>query len=281
MQVSSASLQMSLGAFVAPDKSTLGTLATGQVHVGATIAAALATATKVLAARLNIGAASTTGQVALVAASGAVTPGTAGARQIETATVVAAAGCTASGNLALTLTGANITGSPLAISVPLTTTAHTSAAAIATAIAAALNATAAFAAGYTAIGASQNVMITARYPRANDTTLNLAIAAGLGVTAAASSANTLAGTAGAIVDLPASATTDMFGTAGPAVTTAAAILVRVTGPGTVSAISGSGLSVMPPVKAGTGLLWYADAGSLQMTFQADGPTIADILIIGA
>ena len=130
-------------------------------------------------------------------ASDAYTSGTA---QVETATVTAASGATSSGNLTVTVTAAGMTGSPKAILVPLTTAVHTTATLIATAIKDALNADTAYAALFTATS-STNTVITTRnastlgfFP-ANDSTLNIAIAAGLGVSAAATSTNTTAGVA--------------------------------------------------------------------------------------
>jgi hypothetical protein len=132
----------------------------------------------------------------------------AGAAQVETATVTAAGGITTSGNATVTVTAAGMTGSPKAISVALTTTAHTTATLIATAIAAALNADAAYSAMFTAT-TSTNTVITTRKPTAsftvpggtlnlyaaNDGTLNVALADGtcVGITTAASSANTTSG----------------------------------------------------------------------------------------
>lgn len=124
----------------------------------------------------------------------------AGTAQVDTATVTAASGATSSGNLTVTVTAAGMTGSPKAITVALTTTAHTTATLIATAIAAALNADADYSALFTATS-STNTVITTRNASslgilpADDATLNVAIAAGLGVSAAASSANTTAGVA--------------------------------------------------------------------------------------
>jgi len=124
----------------------------------------------------------------------------AGTAQVETATVTAASGATSSGNLTVTVTAAGMTGSPKAITVALTTTAHTTATLIATAIAATLNADTAYSALFTAT-TSTNTVITTRNASslgilpADDATLNVAIAAGLGVSAAASSANTTAGVA--------------------------------------------------------------------------------------
>lgn len=129
-----------------------------------------------------------------------------GAAQVETATVVAGSGATSSGNLVLTVTAAGMTGSPKAINVPLVTGTHTTATLIAAAAAVALNADTDYAALFTATSSSATI-ITTRKPTsshtvpggtlnlyaANDATLNVAIGAGLGVTAAATSADTTAG----------------------------------------------------------------------------------------
>lgn len=133
---------------------------------------------------------------------------TAGTAQVETATVVAASGCTSNGTMALTLTCAAVSGSPLTINVPLTTTEHTTAALIAAAARSAINATAAAAAVLTAGGSGANIVLsvlptstrtvpggTLNIYSANDATLNLAIPSGLGVTAAGTSTDTTAGVA--------------------------------------------------------------------------------------
>lgn len=117
----------------------------------------------------------------------------AGTAQVETATVVAASGATSNGNLTVTITAAGMTGSPLALVVPLTT-AMNSAALVAAEIRAFLE-DAAVLALFTVGGTGATVTLTANSLRANDTTLNIAIAAGLGVTAAATSANTTPGVA--------------------------------------------------------------------------------------
>lgn len=133
---------------------------------------------------------------------------TAGTAQVETATVTAASGITASGNATVTVTAAGMTGSPKAISVALTTTAHTTATLIATAIAAGLNADTDYSAMFTATSSGADVITTRKalatytvggdsvstYP-ANDGTLNVAIANGTctGITTAATSTNTTAG----------------------------------------------------------------------------------------
>ena len=116
--------------------------------------------------------------------------------QVETATVVAASGATSNGNLAVTVTGERITGSPLAFSVALTTATHTTATLIAGAIRTAFNANSALTAVYTVGGSGANITLTETDPENNDSTLNIAIAAGLGVSAIVSSTNTTAGDAG-------------------------------------------------------------------------------------
>ena len=145
---------------------------------------------------LNLLTGSATGSTAFVA----------GNAQVETATFVGS--CTTTGTMPLVLTSAGMTGSPLTVNVPLTTAAHTTASLIAAAARTALELDATVAARFTVGGSGAVVSIT-RKPTveyaegstavpiygANDATLNLAIPSGLGITAAASSADTTAGVA--------------------------------------------------------------------------------------
>ena len=145
---------------------------------------------------LNLLTGSTTGSTAFVA----------GNAQVETATFVGS--CTTGGTMPLVLTSAGMTGSPLTVNVPLTTAAHTTATLVAAAARTALEADAVVSARFT-IGGSGAVVTLTRKPTveytegttsvpiygANDATLNLAIPSGLGITAAASSADTTAGVA--------------------------------------------------------------------------------------
>jgi hypothetical protein len=132
----------------------------------------------------------------------------AGTAQQETATIIAAGGCTENGTMTLVLTAAGLAGSPRNIAVPLTTTAHTTAALIAAAARTALSADVAVAALFTIGGTAANILLirraTATYTipggtlplfPADDATLNLAIPSGLGVTAASTSTDTTAGVA--------------------------------------------------------------------------------------
>ena len=127
--------------------------------------------------------------------TGIATIGTAPVAQIETATVVAAAGATSNGNLAVTVTGSRITGSPLAVSVSLTTADNT-AALVAARVRASLGQTPAIAEKYQVGGTGADVTLTEIDPQNNDATLNIAIAAGLGVSAITTSTNTTAGVGG-------------------------------------------------------------------------------------
>ena len=128
--------------------------------------------------------------------TGIATIGTTPVAQVETATVVAAAGATSNGNLAVTVTAARVTGSPLAFSVALTTATHTTATLIAGAIRSAFNANAALTAVYTVGGSGADVTLTETSAENNDGTLNIAITAGLGVSAIVSSTNTTTGVGG-------------------------------------------------------------------------------------
>ena len=121
----------------------------------------------------------------------------AGTAQVETATVVAASGATSNGNCSLTFTSTATTGSPLTVVVPLTTASNT-ATLVAAALAAGLAANTAIAAVWTVTSSGANIVITRKsdangYKYANEANTNLAIPAGLGITAAATSANTTAG----------------------------------------------------------------------------------------
>lgn len=117
-----------------------------------------------------------------------------GVFQVETATC--AGTVTTAGNATVIVTAAGMTGSPITLAAPvaLTNTAN----AIATAVRAAMNANAVVAAFFTISGATDQVIATRTSSAANDTSININIADGtsVGVTTAASSANTTAGVLG-------------------------------------------------------------------------------------
>ncbi len=152
---------------------------------------------------LNLSTGSTTGTTAF----------SAGTAQVESVTITAGSGATSSGNLALVLTAAGLTGSPLTVNVALTTAAHTTDALIAAACRETLTANTAVAAIYDVGGTTTAVSLTRKptseftvadgtlplYP-ANDGTLQLVVPTALGVTGATSS-NTTAGVASSGVKL--------------------------------------------------------------------------------
>ena len=168
---------------------TVGTSAAQQsfatADIGYAISARLTTSSTT--ATLDVQTGVCTGSAAFVA----------GVAQVETATVVAAAGATSSGNCIVTVTGSTLTGSPLAVTIPLTTSANT-ATLVASALAAGLNANTAIAAKYSVASSGADIILTVKADAngnylADDGTLNIAIPGGLGITAAPTSADTTAG----------------------------------------------------------------------------------------
>jgi hypothetical protein len=115
----------------------------------------------------------------------------AGVNQVETATAVGT--ITASGNATVVVTGDDITGSPLTVSVAVLNT--DTAAAWAQKVRTALGAVSAITSVYTVGGASTSITLTRILDRYNDDTLNISLANGTctGITTAATSANTTAG----------------------------------------------------------------------------------------
>ena len=115
--------------------------------------------------------------------------------QVETAT--AAGTITLAGNATVTVTAAGLTGSPLAISVPvlLSDTAATWAGKVRTALTANAAIAAMFTVGGTTTAISLTRILADDYGHANDATLNIALANGTstGITAAPTSTNTTTG----------------------------------------------------------------------------------------
>ena len=133
----------------------------------------------------------------------------AGTLQVETATVSAASGITGNGNATVTITSANVVGSPLAVSIAVTSASNT-AALLATALRAGLTANAAVSLYYTVSGTGADIVLTRKITStytvngstltvkpATDATLNIGIANGTctGITTAATSTGTTAGVA--------------------------------------------------------------------------------------
>ena len=164
-----------------------------QIGVGSTVLT-LTGATKAYCVSATL--ASATNTLTIDTATGIATVGTAPVSQVETATIVAAAGATSSGNLAVTVTAAGVTGSPLAIPVALVTGVDTTASLIGAKVRTALGANAALTALYTVGGSGANITLTRTVAANNDSTLNIAVAAGLGVSAITTSTDTTAGVGG-------------------------------------------------------------------------------------
>jgi hypothetical protein len=113
-----------------------------------------------------------------------------GIKQVETATVAGTASSTVS--IDVIVTGALVTGSPLTI--PVSITNGDSANTVGGLIRAALNADIKVTTNYDVSGATNKVVLTAKVGAANDATLNINIqGAASGITTAATSANTTAG----------------------------------------------------------------------------------------
>lgn len=114
-----------------------------------------------------------------------------GTRQVTTAT--AAGTASTPGNVTLTLTSANLTGSPISILVAVT---NENASAQAALYRRALQGNSVISSRFAITGSGADIVITDRFAAADDATLNLEIAAGsTGVTSDATSAATTAGVA--------------------------------------------------------------------------------------
>lgn len=119
---------------------------------------------------------------------------TTGVAQVETAVIVGT--ITGSGNATFTITSALVTGSPLAVSVPVLV--DDTAAIVAGKAAVVLNANAAVSAHFTATVNVADLILTAKKSAANDATLNIAYTNGTctGLTPDATSNDTTAGVKG-------------------------------------------------------------------------------------
>ena len=162
--------------------------------------------------------------------TGAVTGTVAGVLQVETATIVAASGATTAGNLTVTVTSPLVTGSPLAISVPLTLAENT-ASLVAAEVRTVLAATTAVTDHYTVGGSAATYSLTALVKAPNDATLNLAHIndTSAGITTSATSANTTAGVGESIaykIEGTAWDATDSAGIALPTMTKLHSVLIK-------------------------------------------------------
>ena len=183
--------EVRVGMTAAANVSSVNT--TGSVTIGTPVAALVYTDAPTVAYSLRMDIASGK-TLTLAMGTGAVTGSDPGVLQVETATVIAAAGATTAGDATVIVTAANLAGSPLTVSVPLLLTDNT-ASLVATKIRAALTANTAIASIFTVGGATANITLTAKIAIANDPTLNISIANGTcaGITAAPTSTSTTAG----------------------------------------------------------------------------------------
>jgi hypothetical protein len=219
---------------------TVGTSAAQQsfatADIGYAISARLTTSSTT--ATLDVQTGVCTGSAAFVA----------GVAQVETATVIAAAGATSSGNCIVTVTGSTLTGSPLAVTIPLTTSANT-AILVASALASGLNANAAIAAKYSVTSSGADIVLTVKADAngnylANDGTLNIAIPSGLGITAAPTSADTTAGVVSSGVQVLDGDGKDFEGVTLPSMARIYALEINVTS-GSASATNGTQVLTLP------------------------------------
>jgi hypothetical protein len=219
---------------------TVGTSAAQQsfatADIGYAISARLTTSSTT--ATLDVQTGVCTGSAAFVA----------GVAQVETATVVAAAGATSSGNCIVTVTGSTLTGSPLAVTIPLTTSANT-ATLVASALASGLNANAAIAAKYSVASSGADIVLTVKADAngnylANDGTLNIAIPSGLGITAASTSTDTTAGVVSSGVQVLDGDGKDFEGVTLPSMARIYALEINVTS-GSASATNGTQVLTLP------------------------------------
>ena len=116
-----------------------------------------------------------------------------GTCQVETATIVGT--ITTGGNATITVTGAGITGSPVAVSVAVAL--GDTATVVAQKSADAINLNANISAVYTAVNSGATIILTRKIPATNDATLNVASANGTcaGLTNQATSTDTTSGVA--------------------------------------------------------------------------------------
>ena len=215
-------------------------------------------------------------------ATGIATIGTAPVSQVETATIVAASGATSSGNLAVTVTAAGVTGSPLAIPVALVTGVDTTASLIAAKVRTALGANTALGVLYTVGGSGANITLTRKVAANNDATLKIAVAAGLGVSAITESTNTTAGVGGVVLTNNTGDGKDFEGVSLGTMPNITAVLVKAI-TGSFSLNFDSGIWFIDNIETGGQFLWTNNpeldlTGSLLLTCTTNG-TEVEVTII--
>lgn len=263
MLLSDTHLRISLGAnLTTEDPNT-----SGSAHIGRDILTLFPTADIAYACRFTMNG----GDAALNPSSGQITRTAPPVAQVDTATIIAAAGCTSNGNLTVTITSAYLDGSPLDVTVPLTTAAHTTADLIAAAVRTALAANADIAANYTVGGTGADVTLTRplHLYGEDDSTLNIAIAAARGVSAAVASADTVAGVAGASWERLSSTgdPLDMLGTTLPTAASLLAIAAFNDGDGGFVFTDADSVKCAPDLAAGE--FWVLSGQGIRNTNAMD------------
>jgi hypothetical protein len=227
----------------------------------------------------------------------------AGNGQAQTATVVAAAGCTTNGTMTLAVTSAGMPGSPLNVAVPLTTAVHTTAALIAGAARAALAANATIAARFTVSGTGNGIVLTRIgfiYKMAfgdvqvhsgigDDATFGFGWAGALGIAALSLSTGTISGATEGIL-CPAADGKDWEGDTLTAIADgrlgAIQIANSATSTGGVTAASTVGFAAMPIPPMGAVLVVAPKldskiSGELQLTVEANNTSaLVHVTVVG-
>lgn len=218
----------------------------------------------------------------------------AGTRQVETATVVAASGITGNGNAEVIVTGAGITGSPVTVTVPVTTALNT-ASLLGAALRAGVSANAAITELYDVSGTGADIVLTRKatdtytpgtlsFPiyAANDATLNIATQNGTctGITTAATSTNTTAGVATSGVVIYDGDGLDVEGVDIPTLNIISGLLIQNDAGG--SQVVVSGVTASWSIARGTTCLWANDdipgTAVSENTLTFSSSDITDLLI---
>jgi hypothetical protein len=179
--------------------------------------------------------------------------------------------------LVVTVTAAAVAGSPLAISVPINTSAHTSAALVAAAIRTALAASSAITAAYAVSGESAQIILTRLAGFANDATL--AISWPTTLTAAGTLASAVAGIVGVVLERTGGDSKDIYGNAISGITgiNAVALFSAAT-----SAASVTCSSLFGAVGAGNSAVAFGSAinPATTIVMTAAGVATVDFIVIG-
>lgn len=207
MKISDAHLKIQIGANLTPETVNLS----GPTFVGTKYEAPAESTKAVFVTRLFFSASSQT--AALNPANGVISLSAIGTQQVFTRAITAPAGATSVGMLSCTLTAAAVSGSPLAVNIPLNPTAHTNATQVAAAMAAHINKEfPGITARFRVTSKDARVIFTSIYAFANDASASLAITTGLGVSAG-DTAGAVSGLLGVISQRQGGSGKDIFGDA--------------------------------------------------------------------